>query len=96
MYNFEITKYVFEIYALGNDNNYDDFFGIIEEDDDEKDGEALLQFTRDKNSKKHDFIPSRTGKINTERGVVKRPSEKKKQGKMHLRIKMKVYCLFEK
>jgi hypothetical protein len=79
--------------ALGNDNNYDDFFGIIEEDDDEKDGEALLQFTRDKNSKKHDFIPGRTRKINTERGVVKRPSEKKKQGKPHLRIKIWIYCL---
>ena len=69
--------------ALGNDNNDDDFFGIIEEDDDEKYGEALLQFIRDKNSKKHEFIPGRTRKINTKRGVVKWPSEKKKQGKTH-------------
>ncbi len=71
--------YVFE-FSLGNDIKDDDWF--IEEDDDENDGEALLQFTRDKNSKKHDFIPSRTRKINIERGVVKRPSEKKKHGKI--------------
>ena len=74
--------------ALGNDSKDDDFFGIIKDDDDEKDEEALLQFTRDKNSKKHDFIPGRTRKINTECGVVKRPSEKKKQGKTLFRIKM--------
>ncbi len=56
-----------------------DYYGIIE-DDEEDEGEALLQFTRDKNSKKHDFIPSRTRKINTKRGVVKTPSDKKKHG----------------
>ena len=64
--------------CLGNNNRDADYFGVIEDDDD--DGEALLQFTRDKNSKKHDFIPSRTRKINTERGVVKIPSDKKKHG----------------
>ena len=74
--------------AIGNDNNHDDYFGIVEEDDDENYGEALLQFTRDKNSKKHDFIPGRTRKINTESGVVKRPSEKKKKGNTQLKIKM--------
>ncbi len=63
---------------IGNDIKDDDYF--IEENDDENDGEAHLQFTRDKNSKKHDFIPGRTRKINTERGVVKGPSEKKKHG----------------
>ena len=60
--------------------DYDDAYFEIMEDDEENEGEALLQFTRDKNSKKHDFIPSRTRKINTERGVVKAPSDKKKHG----------------
>ena len=59
--------------CLGNNNRDADYFGVIEDDDDEIDGEALLQFTRDKNSKKHDFIPGRTRKINTEREVLKRP-----------------------
>ena len=54
------------------------YFGIME-DDEENEGEALLKFTQDKNSKKHDFIPRRTRKINTERGVVKAPSDKKKR-----------------
>ncbi len=68
-------------FPLGNDiKDDDDYFGIIE-DDEENYREDLLQFTRDKNSKKHDFIPSRTRKINTARGVVKIPSEKKKHGK---------------
>ena len=80
-------NYGFE-FALGNDIKDDDPFGIIEDDDDENDGEALLQFTRDKNSKKHDFIPSRTRKINTEHRVVKRPIEKKKHGKTLFRNKM--------
>ncbi len=67
-------------FPLGNDIQHDDgYFGIIE-DDEENEGEALLQFTLDKNSKKHDFIPSRTRKINTERGVVKTPSDKKTHG----------------
>ncbi len=67
-------------FPLGNDIQHDDdYYGIIE-DDEENEGEALLQFTRDKNSKKHDFIPSRTRKINTESGVVKTPSDKKKHG----------------
>ena len=56
----------------------DAYFGIME-DDEENEGEALLKFTQDKNSKKHDFIPRRTRKINTERGVVKAPSDKKKK-----------------
>ncbi len=80
-------NYGFEI-ALGNDIKDDDYFGIIEDDDDENDGEALLQFTRDKNSKKHDFIPCRTRKINTKRWVVKRPSEKKKHGETLFSNKM--------
>ena len=54
-------------------------FGMMEDDDGEDDGEDLLKFTQDKNSKKHDFIPRRTRKINTERGVVKAPSDKKKK-----------------
>ena len=79
--------YVLE-FPLGNDIKVDDdYFGIIE-DDEENEGEALLQFTRDKHSKKHDFIPSRTRKINTERGVVKIPSEKKKHGKTLFSNKM--------
>jgi hypothetical protein len=40
-------------------------FGMMEDDDGEDDGEDLLKFTQDKNSKKHDFIPRRTRKINT-------------------------------
>ena len=67
-------------FPLGNFvKDDDDSFGI-NEDDEENEGEALLKFTRDKNSKKHDFIPRRTRKINTERGVVKTPSDKKKHG----------------
>jgi hypothetical protein len=54
-------------------------FGMMEDDDGEDDGEDLLKFTQYKNSKKHDFIPRRTRKINTERGVVKAPSDKKKK-----------------
>ncbi len=84
-------NYVFK-FALGNDIKDDDYFGIIEDGDDENDGAALLQFTLDKNSKKHDFIPSRTRKINIERGVVKRPSEKKKHGKTF--YKSQVIVLF--
>ena len=77
--------YVFE-FPLGDD---DDYFGIIEYDE-ENEGKALLKFTRDKNSKKHDFIPSRTRKINTERGVVKITSEKKKHGKTLFSNKIKM------
>ena len=69
--------YMFGI-PLGNVIEEDDDYFM--EDDEENGGEALLQFTRDKNSKKHDFIPSRTRKINTERGVIKTPSGKKKHG----------------
>ncbi len=79
--------YVFE-FPLGNViKDDDDYFGIMQEDE-ENEGESLLQFTRDKNSKKHDFIPSRTRKINTKHGVVKIPSEKKKHGKTLFRNKM--------
>ena len=66
-------------------------FGMMEDDDGEDDGEDLLKFTQDKNSKKHDFIPRRTRKINTERGVVKAPSDKKK-GNILFSKKMSVYC----
>ena len=43
-------------------------------------GKLFFNLHEKSNSKKHDFIPSRTRKNNTERGVVQRPSEKKKQG----------------
>ena len=64
-------------------------FGMMEDDDGEDDGEDLLKFTQDKNSKKHDFIPRRTRKINTERGVVKAPSDKKKKVTSYLARKCK-------
>ena len=67
----------------------DAYFGIME-DDEENEGEALLKFTQDKNSKKHDFIPRRTRKTNTERGVVKAPSDKKKKGNILFSKKMSV------
>ena len=60
--------------------DHDDAYFEIMEDDEENEGEALLKFTQDKNSKKHDFIPRRTRKTNTERGVLKAPSGKKKHG----------------
>ncbi len=43
---------------LGDDLS-DDGFGI----DEESDGDALLQFTQDKNLKKHDYVPNRTKKV---------------------------------
>ena len=49
-------------------------FGI----DDDNDGEALLKFTQDQNSKKHDYIPNRTKKVRTEDSIVKKPSKSKK------------------
>jgi hypothetical protein len=60
---------------LGDDLS--DGFGI----DEENDGDALLQFTQDKNLKKHDYVPNRSKKVRTETSVVKRLSEKIRQGK---------------